>query len=82
MEGWGNRSPHRLIQGVLERMDRSRFRLVVLSRDYTGYYCEADRALLEAAEEVKTFPWHPFAEGLTDPFADRGVIASVHARSV
>ncbi|CAN0021785.1 unnamed protein product, partial [Ectocarpus sp. 12 AP-2014] len=80
MERWGNRSPHRLIQGVLERMDRSRFRLVVFSRDYTGYYCEDGKALLEAAEEVKTFPWHPFAEGLTDPFADRGVIASVHAQ--
>lgn len=81
MERWGNRSPHRLIQGVLEGMDRSRFRLVVFSRDYTGYDCEAGKALLEAAEEVKIFPWHPFAEGLADPFADRGVIASVQARS-
>lgn len=81
MERWGNRSPHRLIQGVLEGMDRSRFRLVVFSRDYTGYYCEAGKALLEAAEEVNIFPWHPFAEGLTDPCADRGVIASVQACS-
>ncbi|CAB1102766.1 unnamed protein product [Ectocarpus sp. CCAP 1310/34] len=77
MERWGNRSPHHLIQRILESVDRSRFRLVVFSRDYTDCYCEAGQALPEAAEEVKIFPWHPFVEGLTDPFADRGVIASV-----
>lgn len=34
MERRGNHSPHRLVQGVLESMDRSKFRLVAFSRDY------------------------------------------------
>lgn len=77
MERHGNQSPHRLIQGVLEGLDRARFRLVVFTRDYLTSYSDAGQALLELADQVIILAWHPFAKGLADTFADRGVISSV-----
>lgn len=82
MERRGNNSPHRLIQGVLEGMDRSKFRLVVFSRDYVADYPAAGQAVLQAAEEVVVFEWHRFVTGLADPFADRNLIAMAQARSI
>lgn len=80
MERRGNHSPHRLIQGVLEGMDRSKFRLVVFSRDYVADYPAAGQAILQAAEEVVIFEWHPFVTGLADPFADRRLVEQAQAR--
>lgn len=82
MERRGNHSPHRLIQGVLEGMDRSKFRLVVFSRDYVADYPAAGQAVLQAAEEVVIFQWYPFVTGLADPFADRRLVAMAQARIV
>lgn len=69
-----NHSPHRLIQGVLEGMDRSRFRLVAFAHDHEVGYPPAGEAVLEAAEEVFVLPWHPFVSGMPDPFAERKLI--------
>lgn len=69
-----NHSPHRLIQGVLEGMDRSRFRLVAFAHDHELDYPPAGEAVLEAAEEVFVLPWHPFVSGMPDPFAERSII--------
>lgn len=69
-----NHSPHRLIQGVLEGMDRSRFRLVAFAHDHEVGYPPAAEAVLEAAEEVFVLPWHPFVSGMPDPFAERKII--------
>lgn len=82
MERRGNHSPHRLIQGVLEGMDRSKFRLVVFSRDYVADYPAAGQAVLQAAEEVVIFQWHPFVTGLADPFTDRRLVAMSQARVI
>eukprot|EP00903_Cladosiphon_okamuranus_P020162 g18511.t1 len=75
MERLGNHSPHRLVQGVLESMDRSEFRLVAFSRDYFEDYPDGGKAVLQAVEEVVVLEWHPFATGLSDPFSDRRLIA-------
>eukprot|EP00752_Nemacystus_decipiens_P002918 g2715.t1 len=75
MERLGNHSPHRLVQGVLESMDRSKFHLVAFSRDYATDYPDAGQAILRAVEEVVLLEWHKFATGLSDPFADRRLIA-------
>lgn len=80
MERLGNHSPHRLVQGVLECMDRSKFRLVAFSRDYFRDYPDAGQAVLRAAEEVVVLEWHKFAAGLSDPFADRRLIAAAKVR--
>ena len=69
-----NHSPHRLIQGVLEGMDRSKFRLVAFAHDHEIDYPPAGEAVLEAAEEVFVLPWHPFVSGMPDPFAERKII--------
>ncbi|CAM9294812.1 unnamed protein product, partial [Scytosiphon promiscuus] len=82
MERHGNQSPHRLIQGVLEGLDRAKFRLVMFTRDYVAEYSDAGQALLKLADEVLVLSWHPFAKGLADPFADRGVIAFGHGHPV
>lgn len=82
MERRGNTSPHRLIQGVLDGMDRSKFRLVAFSRDYVADYPDAGQAVLQAAEEVVVLRWHPFVTGLADPFSDRRTIAMAKVRSV
>lgn len=82
MERRGNTSPHRLIQGVLDCMDRSKFRLVAFSRDYVADYQAAGQAVLQAAEEVVVLRWHPFVTGLADPFSDRRTIAMAKVRSV
>ena len=80
MERLGNHSPHRLVQGVLESMDRSKFRIVAFSRDYFTDYPDAGQAILRAVEEVVVLEWHEFATGLSDPFADRRLIATVKVR--
>lgn len=69
-----NHSPHRLIQSVLEGMDRSRFRLVAFAHEHMVEYPPAGEAVLEAAEEVFVLPWHPFVSGMPDPFAERKII--------
>lgn len=82
MDGLENHSPHRLIQGVLESMDRSKFRLVAFTRDYFADYPAAGQGVLRAVEEVMVLEWHPFAKGLSDPFADRRLIAKAKVRPV
>lgn len=79
MERRDNHSPHRLIQGVVEGIDRSRFRVVVFARNYPDAYPAAGRAVLEAADEVFILPWHPFAAGIPDPFAERKIVAVAQA---
>lgn len=69
-----NHSPHRLIQGVLEGMDRSRFRLVAFAHDHEVDLPPAGQAVLEAVEEVYILPWDPFVSGMPDPFAERKII--------
>lgn len=81
MERLGNHSPHRLVQGVLESMDRSKFRLVAFSRDYFADYPDAGQAVLRAVEEVVVLEWHPFAAGLSEPFSDRRLIAKAKVRA-
>lgn len=77
-----NHSPHRLIQGVLEGMDRSRFRLVAFAHDHEVDLPPAGQAVLEAVEEVYVLPWDLFVSGMPDPFAEREIIvmAQVCAR--
>lgn len=80
MERYSNHSPHRLLQPVLEGMDRSRFRLVVFAHaTVTHDYPAAGQAILQDADEVVTMPWHPFVEGLPDTFGERKVIAEAKA---
>jgi len=82
MERRGNTSPHLLLHGVLDGLDRSKFRLVAFSRDYVADYPDAGQAVLQAAEEVVVLRWHPFVTGLADPFSDRRTIAKAKVRSI
>lgn len=84
MERRSNHSPHRLIQGVLEGLDRSRFRVVVFAHgaDSDDTYPPAGTAIMEAADEVLIMPWHRFVTGMSDPFVERQVVAKEKVRTV
>lgn len=79
MEKRGNHSPHRLLQGVLERMDRSKFRIVAFAHPVADYP-PAAKAILHAVEEVLELPWHPFVHGIPDTLAAREKLAKTKAR--
>lgn len=81
MERRDNHSPHRLIQGVVEGIDRSKFRVVVFVRKDISKYPPAGKAILEAADKVLVLPWHPFVKGLPEPFAERKIVTMAQARS-
>jgi len=81
MERLGNHSPHRLVQGILESMDRSKFRLVAFSRRDYADYPDGGQAVLRAVEEVVALKWHLFAAGLPEPFSDRILIAKAKVRA-
>lgn len=81
MERRDNHSPHRLIQGVVEGIDRSTFHVVVFVREDVSKYPPAGKAIVEAADTVLVLPWHPFVKGLPEPFAERKVVTMAQARS-
>lgn len=82
MERQDNHSPHRLIQGVVEGIDRSRFRVVAFARDGPQSYPAAGQAVLHSADEVLILPWHPFVKGMPDPFAEQKVVAAAQVRAL
>lgn len=83
MERRTNHSPHRLIQGVIEGLDRSRFRFVVFAHDLGSgdTYPPAGTAIMEAADNILIMRWHHLVSGMSDPFVEREVVAKakVHA---
>lgn len=83
MERRTNHSPHRLIQGVIEGLDRSRFRVVVFAHDLGSgdTYPPAGTAVMEAADDILIMRWHRLVAGMSDPFVEREVVAKakVHA---
>lgn len=81
MERRDNHSPHRLIQGIVEGIDRLKFRVVVFVREDVSKYPPAGKAIVAAADEVLILPWHPFVKGLPKPFAERAIVTMAQVRS-